>query len=234
MNQPELELSVLMPVYNERATVERAIRAVLDAAPAETYELIGVDDGSTDGTTEVLRALSVPETVRVIFRDRNRGKGSALLTALREARGEFSAVFDADLEYSADDISALLEPLRNGERVVFGARGFAPHTAYSFWYTLGNRFVSFVASLIYNTRLSDIMTGQKAMPTELFRTLDLREPGFGIEPEIAARLLRRKIRIYEVNVRYRARTREQGKKLTALDGLHALRTLLRCRLSRAQ
>ena len=113
---------------------------------------------------------------------------------------------------------------------MFGARGFQAHSAYSFWYVVGNRFVTLVANVLYNSWLSDIMTGQKAMRTELFRSLELRERGFGIEPEITARLLRRGIRIYEVPIVYRARSRDQGKKLTARDGLRVVRTLLRCRV----
>jgi glycosyltransferase involved in cell wall biosynthesis len=231
VKESDVELSVLMPVFDERATIEQAIQSVLDAQPASSYELIVVDDGSRDGTAELLRERSWPSNVHVLHRDRNGGKGAALRTALQQARGRFSAVHDADLEYSPADIPALLGPLRDGEQAVFGARGFRSHSAYSFWYVVGNRFVTFLANLLYNSWLSDIMTGQKAMVTELFRSLDLREPGFGIEPEITARLLRRGIPIYEVPVQYRARTREEGKKLTARDGLHVVRTLLRCRVS---
>ena len=230
MTEQNVELSVLMPVYNERKTIARAIEAVVDAAPTDSYELIVVDDGSIDGTAELLRSGSWPAPVRVFFHDGNGGKGAAIRTALREARGTFSTVFDADLEYSPADIPAMLEPLRNGESAVVGTRGFRAHSAYSFWYVVGNSFVTFVANVLYNSWLSDMMTGQKALSTELFRSLDLREPGFGIEAEITARLLRRGIRIYEVQVQYRARTREEGKKLTARDGLHVVRTLVRCRL----
>ena len=159
------------------------------------------------------------------------GKGAALRTALAEARGRFATVLDADLEYSPTDLPALLEPLRSGgAEAVFGTRGFQAHSAYSFWYVIGNRAVTFVANLLYNSWVSDIMTGHKAMRTELFRSLALRERGFAIEPEITARLLRRGIRIYEVPVIYRARTREEGKKLTTLDGVKVLVTLLRCRV----
>jgi glycosyltransferase involved in cell wall biosynthesis len=228
---PEVELSILMPVYNERATVEQAIDAVVAAGPVDSYELIVVDDGSEDGTAELLREASWPESVRILHHERNRGKGAALRTGLAHARGKFSAVYDADLEYSAEDIAALVEPLRNGEQAVFGARGFQSHSAYSFWYVVGNRFVTLVANVLYNSWLSDIMTGQKAMRTEVLRSLELRERGFGIEPEITARLLRRGVRIYEVPIVYRARSREEGKKLTAADGLHVVRTLLRCRIT---
>jgi hypothetical protein len=139
---------------------------------------------------------------------------------------------DADLEYSPADIALLLEPLRNGDAdAVFGTRGFQAHSAYSFWYVMGNRAVSFATNALYNCWISDIMTGQKAMRTDVFRSLDLRERGFAIEAEITARLVRRGIRIYEVPIVYRARSREEGKKLTALDGLRVIRTLLRCRLA---
>ena len=225
-----VELTVLMPAYNERATIERAIDAVLAADVADSFELVVVDDGSTDGTAELLRQREWPEAVRVIHHERNRGKGAALRTALESAQGTYSAVFDADLEYVAKDLRALLEPLRSGHAVVYGTRAFRSHSAFSFWYVVGNRAVTFAANLVYNSWISDMMSGQKAMKTELFRSLDLRERGFAIEAEITARLLRRGIRIYEVPIEYTARGREEGKKLTAVDGFRVLRTLLRCRL----
>jgi glycosyltransferase involved in cell wall biosynthesis len=228
---PALELTIAMPAYNERATIAGAVESVLAAALSD-YELVVVDDGSTDGTRELLEARAWPEQVRVLRHDRNRGKGAALRTALTEARGRFTTVLDADLEYSAGDIPALIEPLRNGDaEAVFGTRGFQSHSAYSFWYVVGNRTVTFAANLIYNSWVSDMMTGHKALPTELFRSLDLRERGFAIEAEITARLLSRGVRIYEVPVVYRARSREEGKKLTAADGLRVIRTLLRCRVA---
>jgi glycosyltransferase involved in cell wall biosynthesis len=228
----DLELSILMPVFNERATVEQAVADIASAPLGDSWELVVVDDGSTDGTTELLKGLHGRDGVRVLFHERNQGKGTALRTALAEARGRFVTVMDADLEYSANDLPALLEPLRNADAdVVFGTRGFQAHSAYSFWYVMGNRTVTFAANLIYNSWVSDIMTGQKAMRTDLFRSLRLRDRGFAIEAEITARLLRRGIRIYEVPVHYKARSREEGKKLTALDGLRVIRTLVRCRLT---
>jgi glycosyltransferase involved in cell wall biosynthesis len=222
-----------MPVYDERATVELAIGAVLETEFAASYELIVVDDGSRDGTAEVLGDGVWPEHVRVLTHDRNRGKGAALRTALAEARGTFSTILDADLEYSPADIPLLLEPLRRGEaQAVFGTRAFKSHSAFSFWYVLGNRTVTLIANVVYNCWISDLMTGQKALRTDLFRSLALRERGFAIEAEIMARLLSRGIRVYEVPVEYRARSREEGKKLTALDGLRVVVTLLRCRVTR--
>jgi glycosyltransferase involved in cell wall biosynthesis len=220
-----------MPVFNERVRLERAVDAVLAARVAEDFELLVVDDGSTDGTRELLREREWPPEVRVIYHERNRGKGAAIRTALAEARGLYTTIMDADLEYEPSDIPALLSPLRSGDaQAVFGTRGFQSHSAYSFWYVVGNRAVTFAANLLYNSWVSDMMTGQKAMSTELFRSLELREGGFAIEAEITARLLRKGVRIYEVPIGYTARSREDGKKLTALDGVRVLRTLLRCRV----
>ncbi len=221
-----------MPVFNERLRLERAIGALLAVKVADSFELLVVDDGSTDGTRDILRDGAWPADVRILYHDRNRGKGAGIRTALAEARGVYTTIMDADLEYEPADIPALLSPLRAGSaEAVFGTRGFQSHSAYSFWYVVGNRAVTFVANLLYNSWVSDMMTGQKAMSTELFRSLELREGGFAIEAEITARLLRRGIRIYEVPIDYTARSREDGKKLTALDGVRVLRTLLRCRVA---
>jgi glycosyltransferase involved in cell wall biosynthesis len=226
-----VEVTIAMPAFNERATIERAVASVLEAE-LPPYELLIVDDGSTDGTGELLESASWPEQVRIVRHERNKGKGEALRTALREARGRYTTILDADLEYQADDIPALIDPLRRGDaRAVFGTRGFQSHSAYSFWYVVGNRGVTLAANLIYNSWVSDIMTGHKAIETDLFRSLKLRENGFAIEAEITARLLTAGVRIYEVPVVYRARSREEGKKLTALDGLRVVRTLLRCRVT---
>ena len=228
-----MTLSILMPVYNERSTVERAIEDALTAElPVDRRELVVVDDGSDDGTRELLADGAWPDSVKVVFHERNLGKGAAIRTGLTHATGEFSAILDADLEYQASDLAPVVAPLLSGEaNVVFGTRAWASHTAYSFWYVVGNKAVTLAANVLYNCFISDVMTCHKAMRTELFRSLPLRERGFAIEPEIAARVLRAGERIYEVPVTYRARTREEGKKLTALDGLRVLRTLARCRVT---
>jgi len=231
MSDAPTEVTIVMPVFNERARLERAVAAVLAANVSENMELLIVDDGSTDGTRDILRDSDWPDAVRVIYHDRNRGKGAAIRTALAEARGAYTTIMDADLEYEPSDIPALLGPLRAGDaQAVFGTRGFQSHSAFSFWYVIGNRAVTFAANLLFNSWVSDMMTGQKAMSTELFRSLDLRAGGFAIEAEITARLLRRGVRIYEVPITYTARSREDGKKLTALDGIRVIRTLLRCRV----
>jgi dolichol-phosphate hexosyltransferase len=225
-------LSILMPVYNELSTVERAIEDALSAElPVDSRQLVIVDDGSTDGTRKLLQGSTWPEAVTLVLHEKNRGKGAALRTGLQHATGTWSAVLDADLEYHASDLGPLLEPLLSGDaRVVFGTRSWASHSSYSFWYVMGNKGVTFATNLIYNCWISDVMTCHKAMSTELFRSLRLRERGFAIEPEIAARVLQAGERIYEVPVSYAARSREEGKKLTALDGLRVLRTLVRCRI----
>ena len=228
------ELSVLMPVYNEATTIARAIEQVLAAElPIAARELVVVDDRSTDGTREWLLAQEWPAEMRLVLHDRNRGKGAAVRTALEHARGTYATVMDADLEYDPKSIAALVAPLlREDAEAVYGVRGFDAGSAYSFWYVLGNKVVTMTMNVLFNTWLADIMTCQKVLPTALWRQLKLRESGFAFEAEITARLARARVRIYEVPVTYRARSREDGKKLTALDGLRVLRTLVRCRLDR--
>lgn len=228
------DLSILMPVFNEVATLEEAISATLKAKlPVETRQLVIVDDGSTDGSRELLENTEWPANVRIVTHPKNAGKGAAIRTALHHATGTYSAVMDADLEYDPEDIAELLTPLLEGKaEAIFGIRGFQSHSAYSFWYVIGNRSVTLAANVLYNSWVSDIMTCHKMMRSQLFRSLALRERGFAIEPEITARLLRGGIKIYEVPVEYTARSRESGKKLTTMDGFRVLRTLVRCRLDR--
>ena len=227
------ELSVLMPVYNEEATVERAIRRVLDAdVGTDDYELVVVDDGSSDRTREILRDGDWPERVRIHYAQRNGGKGRAIREAMRQAEGRFAVILDADLEYNPNDLKPLLAPVRDGiADATYGTRAFQSHSAYSFWYVMGNRFLSMATNVIFNTWITDVYTCFKLMPTDLMRSLDLHENGFGIEAEITGRLLRRGAHIYEVPISYVARSREEGKKIKASDGLRGLMTLLRIRFS---
>ena len=226
-------LSILMPVFNERATVEAAIEDALGAElPVSARELVIVDDGSTDGTRELLAERDGTDGVTVLFHERNLGKGAAVRTALQHATNDLAAILDADLEYRAADLADVLAPLVSGEaHVVFGTRAWTSQSSFSFWYVMGNKAVTMATNVIYNCWISDVMTCQKAMRTDLFRSLPLRERGFGIEPEIAACVLKAGERIHEVPIHYRARSRAAGKKLTALDGLRVLRTLLRCRVT---
>ena len=234
---PDPQLSILIPVYNERATVQSAIDHILGTKyPVEEIELVIVDDGSTDGTSEQLRKLAAAEPrINLVVHERNAGKGEAVKTAIREANGTYAAIMDADLEYDSADIGKLLEPILAGEaEVVFGSRGFESHSAFSYWYVVGNKGVTLVANLLFNCYLSDIMTCHKVMPTAIWRELELRCTGFDIEPEITGKVLAHGHRIFEVPVRYRARDRAEGKKLTAVDGLRVVRTLVECRLAMAR
>ena len=227
------ELSILMPVYNAEATIERAIERVLAAdLGTDSYELVIVDDGSTDRTRALLGGREWPGEVRITYAAENRGKGQAIRTALAEARGTYSVILDADLEYDPNDLRDLLAPVR--DRVAdaaFGTRAFRAHSAYSFWYVMGNRALSMATNVIFNTWITDVYTCFKLMPTELMRSLSLREDGFTIEAEITGRLLRSGARIYEVPITYVARRREEGKKIRPSDGLRGLLTLLRIRFS---
>jgi glycosyltransferase involved in cell wall biosynthesis len=226
------ELSVLMPVYNEAATVERAIEQVLETDLGLPKELIVVDDGSTDGSGEIMRGRDWGDGVTLVRHDQNRGKGAAVRTALGHARGRFSAIFDADLEYEPSDLRALLPPLE-ARRVnaVFGVRAFDGYTSHSFLYVMGNKGVTLAANVLFNVYLRDLMTCHKVIRTEVFKALPLRARGFDIEPEIAARLIQQGEQIFEVPVQYKARPTEQGKKLTAKDGFRVLAMLLRCRFT---
>jgi dolichol-phosphate hexosyltransferase len=229
---PTTGLSVLMPVYNEAATVEEAVRQVSSAELPVEHELIVVDDGSTDGTGSALERRAASDGFRLLRHEHNQGKGAAVRTGLGAASGEFAAIFDADLEYDPRDLRQLLEPLTEGlVNASFGVRAFGGYTSHSFVYVMGNRLVTLAANVLFNVYLRDLMTCQKVIRTEVFQSLPLREPGFGIEAEITARLLQRGERIFEVPVHYHARSDAEGKKLKPMDGVRVLRTLARCRLS---
>ncbi len=224
----------MMPVYNERERVEEAITEVLETELPIDFELVIVDDGSTDGTGEILRSRTWDDRVRLFTHERNQGKGAAIQTALVEARGELAAIFDADLEYDPADLALLMPPLLDGRsNASFGVRAFDGYTSHSFLFVLGNKGVTLACNILFNVYLHDIMTCHKMIRTELFRGLELSSAGFAIEPEITARLVQKGERIYEVPVHYRARSNEEGKKLTATDGFRVIRTLLRCRFSAA-
>jgi dolichol-phosphate hexosyltransferase len=225
------ELTILMPVYDESERIGKALEDVFGTHWPFEVELIVVDDGSTDGTRDFLRSYDWPSWAQVHFHDANQGKGGAVRTALGHATGRFSVIFDADLEYQAGELVPLVAPLREGlANASFGVRVFDGYTSHSFLYVMGNRFVTLAANVLFNVYLHDLMTCFKAIRTDIFRDLRLRENGFTIEPEIAARLIQHGERIYEVPISYRARSFEEGKKLTTRDGLRTVGTLVRCRL----
>ncbi len=224
-------LSVMMPVYNEERTLPLILSHVL--AQPSTGEVIAVDDGSRDATWEILTSTAERDPrVRPFRQERNQGKGAALRRAIGELSMPFGIVQDADLEYDPADYDILLQPLLEGRAdVVYGVRGFAGQTSYSFWFVMGNRLVTFASNLLFDCYIQDMETGYKVMRSELWRRLNLNASRFDIEPEITARVLRLGYRIHEVPIHYYARSREEGKKLTWRDGVRALSALLKLRLS---
>src|SRR5438309_4809694 len=226
-----LILSVMIPAFNEERTLEVILKHVLERP--EVGEVVAVDDGSTDGTWGILtRCADHDPRVRPFRLERNQGKGAALRRAIAEIRMPFALVQDADLEYDPRDYPTLLRPLVEGRAdVVYGVRGFAGQTAFSFWFVIGNKAVTFAANLLFDCYISDLESGYKALRTDLWRRLNLQGKRFDIEPDITGRVLRLGYRIHEVPVRYYARSRAEGKKLTWLDGLRAMGELVRLRLS---
>lgn len=227
-----MKLSILMAVYNELATLERAVKQVLDVAYPCEVELVIVDDGSTDGTRDLYEHLTGDNRVRLGLHPANRGKGAAIRTAAEMATGDYVIMCDADLEYAPAEIPKLLRPVLDQlAEVVYGTRTFGSHNSYSYLYVLGNRAVTTVTNILFNCYLSDIETCFKLLPRNLYTELDIQQEGFGMEAEITAKLLARGIRPYEIPISYNARPREAGKKLTARDGFEALAILARQRLA---
>ena len=227
-----MKLSILMPVYNEEERIADALKQALAVDYPCEIELVVVDDGSRDGTGEILRGAD-DARLRVITHQRNAGKGAAIRTAVAAADGDYMVILDADLEYDPNDIPRLLEPVLDGRAtVVYGNRTFGSHSAYSFWYVMGNKAVTTAANVLFNSYIGDLETCFKLLPTALYRSLDVRSRGFGMEAEVTGKLLRRRVRPYEVPVSYRARAREEGKKITWKDGVEALWILGRERTRR--
>ncbi len=224
-------LSVMIPAFNEERTLELILNHVLEQP--EVGEVIAVDDGSTDGTWAILsRFATKDQRIRAFRLEANQGKGAALRRAVEEVRMPFALVQDADLEYDPRDYPTLLQPLDEGRAdVVYGVRGFAGQTAFSFWFVMGNKAVTFAANILFDCYISDLESGYKALRSDLWRRLNLRGKRFDIEPDITARGLRLGYRIHEVPIRYYARSRAEGKKLTWLDGFRAMFELLRLRLT---
>jgi glycosyltransferase involved in cell wall biosynthesis len=227
-------LSVVIPCFNERDTIEQIAQAVL-AAPIRDLEVIVVDDCSSDGTREILREKIEPRVKRVIYQDRNRGKGAALRAGFAAATGDLVIVQDADLEYDPQDYPRLVEPILAGKAdVVFGSRfsGGASVRVLYFWHYVGNRFLTTLSNMLTNINLSDMEVCYKVFRREVLQKLTIEEDRFGFEPEITAKVARLGCRIYEVGISYAGRTYREGKKIGWRDGFRAIWCILKYNLLR--
>lgn len=230
-----MKLSIVIPVYNEVETIEAVYRRVTAVALDNIEkEIVIVDDGSADGTVEVLKKLE-SEGVRILYHERNRGKGAAIRTGLKEASGELILVQDADLEYDPTEYSRLIRPILDGKAdVVYGSRfvGAEPHRVLFFWHYVGNRFLTLLSNMLTNLNLTDMETGYKVFRADVLKRIEIQENRFGFEPEITAKVARMKVRIYEVGISYFGRTYEEGKKIRWKDGVRALWCIIKYRFFR--
>jgi glycosyltransferase involved in cell wall biosynthesis len=223
-----MRVSFLIPAFNEEATIgevlERIAELGLDA------QVVVVDDGSTDRTAAIAETHGA-----TVIRQANAGKGAAIRAAIAVVDGEIAVIQDADMEYDPAEVPELIDPIVRGVAdVVYGSRlrGGKPQRAYLFWHLVGNKFLSLLTCILYNTTLSDMETGYKAFRSDVLRSLELRENHFGLEPEITAKICKRRLRIYELPISYYGRTHAEGKKITWRDGFRAIWVLFRVRLSR--
>jgi glycosyltransferase involved in cell wall biosynthesis len=219
-----------MPVYNERNTIKEILRRVRQVDLGDIMkEIVIVDDYSTDGTRDIL-AMEEDSTARVIYHSQNMGKGAAVRSGFEAATGDLMINQDADLEYDPDDYPRLLDPvLKEKAEVVYGSRFTGPRKNMLFWHYLGNRFLALVTNVLYNTTLSDMETCYKLFTREVLEGLELKSNHFDIEPELTAKILKKKIRIFEVPISYAGREIEEGKKISWRDGIPALWTLIKYR-----
>ncbi len=224
-----MKLSVIIPCYNERTTIAEIIRRARAQAPKA--EIVVVDDGSTDGTRDILRRLKKQPHLRLLYHERNSGKGSAIHTGIAAAAGDIILIQDADLEYDPRDYPALLRPIEEGRAaVVYGSRFLGgPRKTMMFWHMVANMLLTFMTNVLYDTILSDMETGYKVFRAEVLKGVPLRARRFDFEPEVTAKILKRKHRVYEVPITFDPREYADGKKIGLRDAFEAVWTLLKYR-----
>ena len=224
-----MQISVIIPTFNEAKTIYEIIRRVQAENVAD--EILVVDDGSTDGTRQVMESLNDKDTVRMILHERNQGKGAAIRTGIQQAKGDVIIIQDADLEYNPRDYRALLQPIEDGiADVVYGSRFLgAPRRPVMFWHMVANQLLTLLTNILYNTILTDMETGYKVFKREVVRDLRLRAKRFDFEPEFTAKILKRKIRLFEVPITFNPRDYDEGKKIGLKDAFAAVWALLKYR-----
>lgn len=224
-----MKVSVIIPVYNEKSTIEELLRRV--KAEEIASEIVVIDDGSSDGTRDILGNLDQDSQLRVILHDRNRGKGAAVRTGFQNASGDVFLIQDADLEYDPRDYPSLIRPIQEGiADVVYGSRFLGgPRRTVMFWHMVANKLLTFMTNLLYNTILSDMETGYKVFKREIVDGMQIRANSFDFEPEFTAKILKKKVRVYEVPISFNPRDYAEGKKIGMRDAFQAVWTLLKYR-----
>lgn len=224
-------LSIIIPVYNEEKTIKEIIERVKSVKINK--EIIVVDDCSNDNTYKILEELKKYNEIKIYRHEKNSGKGAAIRTAIKHIEGEYSIIQDADLEYDPNEYEKILTPIWEDKAdVVFGSRfvGSEPHRVLFFWHYIGNRFLTLLSNIFTNLNLTDMETCYKAFKSEILKSLDLKENGFGIEPEITAKVAKKNLRIYEVGISYSGRSYNEGKKIRWIDGIYAIWCIIKYNL----
>ena len=226
-------LSIIIPCYNEKNTIKELLEAV-NKSPLPEKEIIVVDDGSNDGTRDVLKSISDQQDIKVIFHKENQGKGAALRTGFQSATGDICIVQDADLEYDPREYLLMIDPIVQGKAVVvFGSRfqSGRPHRVVYFWHRIGNGILTLLSNIFTDLNLTDMETCYKAFKTEIIQSIRIQEDRFGFEPEITAKISKKNLRIYEVGISYYGRTYAEGKKIGWKDGIRAIYCILKYNLA---